>query len=125
MKILVGDDDPIMIHLLHSGLRARGWEVSIAQDAMQVVMFATRTQPDAIILDINMPGGTGIGALKRLKASTTLRTIPVLVVSGSKDPAMPQTVRELGADQFLAKPVDLDAIHDALSRMISGPPAPR
>ena len=125
MRILVGDDDPLVTHLVRAGLRAKGWDVSIAVDAMQVVMFAARTTPDAIILDINMPGGTGISALKRLKASVTLGAIPVLVVSGSSDPAVPQTVKELGAADFLPKPLDLDAVYDSLCRMIGVPPTPR
>jgi DNA-binding response OmpR family regulator len=124
MRILVGDDDPLVTHLVRAGLRAKGCEVTIAVDAMQVVMFAARTTPDAIILDINMPGGTGISALKRLKASATLSTIPVLVVSGSSDPAVPQNVRDLGAEGFLPKPLDLDAVYDALCRMIGVPPKP-
>ena len=117
MKVLVADDDPIITRLLHSGLRAKGWEVTLAADAMQAVMFASRTPPDAIILDINMPGGTGIGALKRLKASVKTGNIPVLVLSGASDPALPQTVKDLGADEFLLKPVDLDRLDVSLRQM--------
>ena len=117
MKILVADDDPVIVRLLHSGLRARGCDVSVAADAMQAVMFAARTPPDVIILDINMPGGTGITALKRLKASVKTRIIPVLVLSGSSDPNIPRAVKDLGADEFLHKPVDLDALYVSLCRV--------
>jgi len=118
MRVLVADDDPIITRLLHSALRVKGWEVSVAADAMQAVMFAGRTpSPDAIILDINMPGGTGIAALKRLKASVRTSNIPILVLSGAIDPALPQTVKDLGADEFLVKPVDLDLLYLSVCRM--------
>ena len=124
MRVLVADDDPIITRLVHLGLRAKGWQVTVAADAMQAVMFAARTPPDAIILDINMPGGTGIGALKRLKASVKTSTIPVLVLSGSTDPGMPQTVKDLGADEFLLKPVDLDALYRSVCRVTGLEPGP-
>ena len=56
---------------------------------MQVMMLAMRARPDAIVLDINMPGGTGMEALKKLKASVKTAHIPVLVLSGSISPADP------------------------------------
>lgn len=121
MKILVADDDPLIVQLLRAGLRARGWEVLIASDAMQVAMFALKSAPDAILLDINMPGGTGVTALKRLKQSVKTSQIPVIVLSGTTDPTIPDTVRDLGAEAFLPKPVDLDAVMALLSKLLGIP----
>ena len=115
MKILVADDDPLIVQLLRLGLRAQGWDVVVAADAMQVAMFAMQHAPDAILLDINMPGGTGVTALKRLKQSVKTSQIPVVVLSGTIDPTIPDTVREMGALAFLSKPVDLDEVVRVLS----------
>ena len=117
MKVLIGDDDPIVTSLVYSGLRSKGWDVLIAADAMQVVMFAMRTPPDVVILDINMPGGTGLTALKRLKASVKTAGIPVVVLSGSIDATMPQTTKALGAAEFLVKPVNLDMLYHSVCRL--------
>lgn len=118
MKILVADDDPLVTHLLHTTLRGHGYEVAVAADAMQAMMFAQRLPlPAAIILDINMPGGTGIGALQRLKASVKTAMIPVLVVSGTTDPDVPARVAELGADAFLPKPVNPDDVLREIDRL--------
>jgi FixJ family two-component response regulator len=73
-----------------------------------------------IVLDINMPGGTGVDALRKLKRSVRTATIPVIVVSGSEDAAMPAMVLELGASEFLAKPVDRDALLAAMERAGQG-----
>ena len=77
-----------------------------------------RLAPAAVILDINMPGGTGLEVLKRLKSSSKTNLIPVIVLSGSADPADVQNVIDLGADEFLGKPPDFDQLEGALSRLL-------
>jgi CheY-like chemotaxis protein len=79
-------------------------------------MVARRTAPDAIVLDINMPGGSGIEVLRRLRRSLKTQSIPVVVVSGSIDSDVRNAAMELGVTNFLAKPVDLDQ----LCRILSG-----
>jgi PAS domain S-box-containing protein len=78
------------------------WRYLSANPAMafQAWMMGIRSQPDAIILDINMPGGSGIDVLKRLKTSTKTKHIPVLVVSGSGGSEMKNLVKRLGARTF-------------------------
>ena len=86
-------------------------------------MLAMRARPDAIVLDINMPGGTGMEALKKLKASVKTAHIPVLVLSGSINPADQSTVIELGASEFLAKPANPEQDYETVVRLAGGPPA--
>ena len=114
MKVLVADDDKILLHLVSTRLRAAGWQVEVAVDAMQAVMMAMRGSPDVIVLDINMPGGKGTEALSKIKASTKTALIPVLVVSGSIDPQDEVRMRALGAAAYLAKPVDVDVLNEQL-----------
>ena len=121
MKILVADDDPVHIQLVSSRLRGSGFEITVARDAMQALMLAVRGKPDAILLDINMPGGTGIQALKQLKANSSTFTIPVIVVSGSDDPNLLQQLRTLGAEDFLRKPFDFSELLGRLHRVTGGP----
>jgi DNA-binding response OmpR family regulator len=118
-KILVAEDDPVMASTLSGALKSRGYGVVLARDAMQAVMFAVQQQPNAILLDVNMPAGTGLGALARLQASARTSSIPVLVVSGSTDLTLPATVRAEGAKGFFRKPVDLDALCARLAELLS------
>lgn len=115
MKLLIADDDRALALLLSTRLRAKGWTVSLAQDAMQVLMFAMRSSPDAILLDIAMPGGTGIDALTKLKMSVKTAQIPVVILSGSIDPKDEPMVLGLGAAAFMRKPPDVDALHEMLA----------
>jgi DNA-binding response OmpR family regulator len=117
-RILIAEDDPVMAATLTGALKSRGYEVVLARDAMQAFMFAVQQQPNAVLLDFNMPAGTGLGALKRLKASARTLSIPVLVVSGSTDLTLPATVRAEGAQGFFKKPVDLDALCGRLEELL-------
>lgn len=104
-KVLIADDDRVSSQLLASRLRTKGFEVVVAFDAMQALMAGMREAPDLILLDISMPGGSGLDVLKKLKTSTKTSSIPVVVISGQTDPALPDTVKGLGAVEFLLKPV--------------------
>lgn len=118
MRVLVADDDRIISHLLCAVLREVGHEPVPAFDAMQAMMFAMRApQPDVILLDINMPGGTGVEALRKLKASVKTMLIPVVVLSGSLDPAMPEVMRGLGAVDYLPKPAQIPQVLETLERV--------
>jgi len=114
MKVLIADDDRVLTHLLSSRLRAKGAETILAHDAMQAFMTALRSQPDVIVLDVQMPGGTGIEALKKLKQSARTSQIPVIVLSGSVEPETTEVVKALGAIEFLLKPVDPEALYRVL-----------
>jgi DNA-binding response OmpR family regulator len=118
-RVLIADDDRTLTHVLSARLQALGWTVDIALDAMQAVMFTRQHGPDIIVLDIAMPGGTGRQALHSLKASSKLRGIPVVVLSGSIDPDEEAKIVALGAVEFLRKPIDADAL-DARLRAVLG-----
>ena len=121
MKVLLADDDRVLTHLLSTKLRARGLEVVVAHDSMQALMSAMRSPADAIVLDIQMPGGTGIEALRKLKASTKTSSIPVLVLSANGDADTLAQVKALGADGFLLKPIEPAALHRALCEALGQP----
>jgi DNA-binding response OmpR family regulator len=118
MRILVADDDRMLSTLICAIVREAGHTPIPAFDAMQAMMFAIRPPaPALIILDINMPGGTGLEALRKLKLSARTAPIPVVVLSGSDEADMPQQVKALGADAFLPKPIDPEALVAVIQRV--------
>jgi CheY-like chemotaxis protein len=99
-------------------LRQEGHQPIAAYDQMQAMMFAVRDpMPDAIVLDLNMPGGPDGDTLRRLKASARTCNIPVIVLSGSPYPDTADKVREQGAEAFLSKPLNRAALVDELSKI--------
>src|SRR5690348_15001686 len=97
MNVLIADDDKTFAQLLAAELRQLGCRVTVASDAMQAVMFAVRASQDAIVLDVQMPGGTGVDALRKLRKSAKTQTIPVVIVSASTDPGVEAALTQMGA----------------------------
>lgn len=122
-SILIADDDQVTVRILTAQLKAQGFNVIVAFDAMQAWMRALDSLPTAILLDITMPGGTGLEVLEKLKTSAKTNPIPVIVVSASTDPQLPKTVKELGADDFLSKPIDFERLQQTLRRVLGKLPA--
>ena len=119
LKVLIADDDRILTSLIASRLKARGWIPEIASDSMQAVMFAVRSQPAVITLDINMPGGSGFEVLRKLRLSARTNQIPVVVLSGSHSREDQRKVDELGVSAFLDKPVDVDLLNATLLTIVN------
>jgi DNA-binding response OmpR family regulator len=124
MKVLIADDDPDFVTLCKTYLEERGWRIIVARDALQASTVARRDLPAAVILDINMPGGSGLRALKQLKSSPRVGAVPIIVVSGRDDEQLPRTVVELGAAAFVRKPLALPDLHQRLVQLV-GEPSPQ
>ena len=105
-KILIADDSRLYVHLISGWLKNRGFELVVASDAIQAFVMVTQHRPDAVVLDISMPGGSGIDVLKKLKLSTKTKHIPVLLVTGNAGSEMRSLVKRLGAADLLEKPLD-------------------
>ena len=118
MNILVADDDKVHVHLITALLKKRGYGVTVAYDGLQAWSAALRSKPDAIILDIHMPAGTGFEVLRKLKTSTKTSQIPVIVVSGSVSDDEITAIESLGAERFVRKPPDLDSLFDILREIL-------
>lgn len=122
-RVLVADDDPLFVEIVRAVLQPSGWQVQAALDSMQVMMYALRPpEPEVILLDIDMPGGTGLAALRRLKQSTRSSGIPIVVISATQDPTMEEQVRALGATGFIPKPVDPATFEQQLREILRLPP---
>ena len=119
--IVVADDDRVIVALVADALRKAGFNVFPAFDSMQAMLGARQHNPKAIILDVGMPGGSGMDVLKKLKAMNKLSQIPIIVLTGATDPAIRDQAMAAGAEDFLTKPVDLAALMAAVRRALGLP----
>jgi CheY-like chemotaxis protein len=117
--ILLADDDKVQTTMLTAALRAKGFSVATAFDATSAIMVAMRNPPDAVILDIQMPGGTGRAVLERLRGSTKTQKIPVIVLSGHSDRRIIEECKALGAFDYMTKPPDLEKLDAILRRALA------
>jgi DNA-binding response OmpR family regulator len=104
-KILVADDEQEIRSLLDDYLKDEGYEVVLAADGEQALQLAETENPQAIIMDIKMPGLDGIEVCKRLKEKEQTRFIPVIIITGFEDNKL--DALDMGADDFVNKPFDM------------------
>jgi CheY-like chemotaxis protein/anti-sigma regulatory factor (Ser/Thr protein kinase) len=116
-RILVIDDDPTARKAMTDLLEAEGYKSLVAPDAHSGLELAAKHRPDAIILDVIMPGQDGWYVLNALKADPELCEIPVILatVLGDRDMGL-----ALGAVDHLTKPIDPQRLVDTLSAYASG-----
>ena len=122
--VVVADDDKTVVLLVSEFLRKNGFHVIPAFDSMQAMVGVRQSKPKVVILDIGMPGGSGMDVMKKLKAMNTTSQIPVLILTGNTDPKMKEQCLGLGADDYLSKPVDLPVLLSAVNRALGRPDTP-
>lgn len=100
-KILVADDDKIMLSLLTTLLELEGDEAITLTRPEEIVSTVRREHPDLILMDFHLSGGDSCTALRQLKQDPVLHTIPILITSGMDHRT---ECLEAGADDFILKP---------------------
>ena len=106
-KIMVIDDEPINVKVCQKYLSELGYKRCIGlSDATRAVAQIAEEQPDLVILDVMMPVVSGVDILRQIRMQPELSHIPVLILTASTDRNTKLTVLELGATDFLTKPID-------------------
>ena len=103
--ILIADDDPAMRVLVITIMKAQGFEVAEAVDGLDALEQAQRLAPAVLLLDMDMPRLDGFGVLEALRRRLAGRAVPVVVVTAHDDPATEARCIELGAEDYLTKPI--------------------
>jgi CheY-like chemotaxis protein len=117
-KILVIDDDARDRGLLVAVLEERGYEVILADNGGTGLMLCHRRTPDAVVLDLNMPGIDGRTILRQLRILHP--TLPVVVFSGRTE-EVEQEMLNQGATAFIQKAFSLDQLGSALQEVLPSP----
>lgn len=118
-KILIIDDDVDSWRLLSTILQTHNFFPVWAADGMQAMAAARFHHPQAILLDIGLPGGDGFVVLERLKSNLLLSDIPVIVVTVRDRQEVEEKARRLGAAAYLSKPIQVDALMESLQSVLA------
>ena len=116
MQLLLVEDDPTMQATLHRALTRRGMEVTAVGDGRAALSQWTALQPDAVILDLTLPGLDGLQVLQQAR-SRGLRT-PVLILTARGTVGDRVMGLNAGADDYLPKPFDLDELEARLRALV-------
>ncbi|WP_156371398.1 response regulator transcription factor [Nocardia arizonensis] len=107
-RVLVVDDEPMIVELLSVSLRYQGFEVQTAADGAQALDRARAFRPQALIVDVMMPGMDGFGLLRRLRADGI--DAPVLFLTARDEVQDKVAGLTLGADDYITKPFSLEEV---------------
>jgi CheY-like chemotaxis protein len=122
MKILTVDDDPDVVEYLSSFLEDEGHEVAVASDERSALASLERFDPDVILIDVMLPGRSGLDLLVRLRRDPRRAGTPLVLVTGD-DGVLKDECRSYleshrgvrGPDHVLAKPMDREALLEVLN----------
>lgn len=116
--ILVIDDDIDTQVRLTVALQSEGFEVTCASDAVTCLAVVRRTHPDLILLDLGLPGGSGLDVLRRVRQISALMTTPVVVFTATETNAARDAAIKAGANEFLGKTATRDQVLGAIGRCL-------
>lgn len=111
-RVLIVEDDPDLLVVLRVNLVSAGIEPILAGDGHTAIARIEAERPDAVLLDVMLPGVDGWQVLEQLQARGN--RVPVVVCSAKKNPDDMARAEELGAVAYLVKPFDIDRLLDAV-----------
>ncbi|WP_425400092.1 response regulator [Aeoliella sp.] len=117
-RILCVDDDPDIQTAIELRMRKYDVEVEHAFYGMQGIVEAAQCSPDLILMDQAMPHGNGEYLLEAVKSNPATSAIPVIVLTGMRDPNLKHRLMQAGAEAYLNKPVHFDELVHHISRFI-------
>jgi two-component system KDP operon response regulator KdpE len=106
-RILVVDDEPQILRALRINLRARGYDVEVADTGTAALTSAGRHPPDLIVLDLGLPDLDGADVIRTLRGWTT---VPIIVLSGRAGSQDKVAALDAGADDYVTKPFGVDEL---------------
>jgi DNA-binding response OmpR family regulator len=113
---MIADDDPGIVDAVEMLLEFEGYKVTSTVDGSTLLDMKNEL-PDLLLLDIWMSGEDGRDICKKLKSEALTKNIPVIMVSASRD--IKESAMAAGADDFLAKPFEMDELIQKIESLIS------
>ena len=114
--VLLVEDEPINRELMQILLEVAGLRVELASDGLEAVEQAARLGPDLIVMDMQMPRLDGPEATRRIRLSPHGATVPIIALTANAFERDRQVCMDAGMDDFLAKPIDPEALYEAVLR---------
>jgi len=117
--ILVVDDSADNLAMLSLDLQQQNYQVVTASNGEDAIKIATQTNPNLILMDINLPELDGLAATRRIRDIETLREVPVVAVTAFGTEGFQRAAYDVGVDGYLTKPIDMDRMHQLIARLLS------
>lgn len=120
VRVLIVDDSPTETYKMETVLVKNGYEVVKADNGVDGVAAAKKHLPDAVLMDVVMPGLNGFQATRQLTMAKETTHIPVIIVTTKDQQTDKLWGKRQGAKGYLVKPVDSEKLIDAIKRVMAG-----
>jgi CheY-like chemotaxis protein len=120
-KILIIDDEPEICKMVTEFLFDAGYSASFALNGPEGLAMIKRDLPSLVLLDVGMPGMDGIEVMRLIHEQ--FPALPVVILTGHRDPETVKKMGSLGASEYLTKPINLGTLLNQFVRDMIGPPA--
>jgi len=117
-KILVIDDDPVIVKMFEGRLKANGYDVLISTDAADGLERAFTQSPDLILLDVMMPVINGYNFCRLVKTEPKYKHIPIIMVTSRVEESDKAIGQEVGADAYVTKPFQMDDVISHIQKLL-------
>ncbi|OEJ67731.1 response regulator [Magnetovibrio blakemorei] len=117
--ILIVEDNALNMKLFNDLLQTNGYDTIQSIDGSDVLEIAKNQMPDLIIMDIQLPGRSGLEITKDLKADKALKQIPVIAATAFAMKGDESKIREAGCDDYISKPILIPAFLETVAKHLS------
>jgi DNA-binding response OmpR family regulator len=118
MKILVAEDEPMLLKTIELKLKKEGYEVIVTSDGRQAAEQIESADPDMVITDIMMPYVSGLELINLIRQKLNRKT-PVIILSAMEQEKVVMEAFELGADDYITKPFSLNELVIRVKRLVA------
>ena len=103
-RVLVVDDEPVLVDTIRYNLRREGYDVQVATDGNEALKLAQAASPDLVVLDLMLPGMDGLEVCRQLRREST---VPIVMLTAKDDEVDKIVGLEVGADDYMTKPFSM------------------
>ncbi|GBC98897.1 Sensory transduction protein regX3 [bacterium HR17] len=120
-RVLVVEDDPAIMELLHFLLKQEGLHVEVARDGLEALDRMDAAKPDLVLLDLRLPKLEGLDVLWEIRNNPRWQSVPVIIISVDDSPHTMLQGWQLGVEGYFVKPFDPDELLRIVRRVLSLP----
>jgi two-component system cell cycle response regulator DivK len=117
-KIMIVEDNELNMKLFNDLLQAQGYGTVQSSDGKDILKLAHRNRPDLIIMDVQLPGVSGVELTRMLKADADLKHIPILAVTAFAMKGDQEKIMESGCDGYLSKPISIPVFLETIAKFL-------
>ncbi len=116
--ILIVEDNELNMQLFNDVLEVKGYQTLQSRDGLDALKIARESKPDLILMDIQLPGMSGLDVAKSIKEDENLKTIPIIAVTAFAMKGDEEKIRQGGCEDYLAKPISTSGLLEIIAKYL-------